>query len=99
MSPLQCPAASFVKGKSSGATGFVETTVNNSTAVKLTQTSGTFVSGEQIIINGDESIVRSIRTLKINSIRDVKSVYQDTSTVTGFAADFGGDVVLQKTAV
>ena len=99
LSPLQCPAASFVKGKSSGATGFVETTVNNSTAVKLTQTSGTFVSGEQIIINGDESIVRSIRTLKINSIRDVKSVYQDTSTVTGFAADFGGDVVLQKTAV
>ena len=30
LSPLQCPAASFVKGKSSGATGFVETTVNNS---------------------------------------------------------------------
>ena len=99
LSPLQCPAASFVKGKSSGATGFVETNVNNTTAVKLTQTSGTFVSGEQIIINGDESIVRSIRTLKINSIRDVKSVYQDTSSITGFAADFGGDVVLQKTAL
>ena len=26
-------------------------------------------------------------------------MYQDTSTVTGFAADFGGDVVLQKTAI
>ena len=99
LSPLQCPAASFVRGKSSGATGFVESSVNNNTAVKLLQTSGTFVSGEQIIINGDESIVRSIRTLRINSIRDVKSVYQDTSTITGFAADFGGDVVLQKTAV
>ena len=99
LSPLECPAASFVKGKSSGATGFVETNVNNTTAVKLTQTSGTFVSGEQIIINGDESIVRSIRQLRINSIRDVKSVYQDTSAVSGFAADFGGDVVLQKTAV
>ena len=99
LSPLQCPAASFVKGKSSGATGFVETNVNNTTAVKLTQTSGTFVRGEQILINGDESIVRSIRTLKINSIRDVKSVYQDTSAITGYAADFGGDVVLQKTAL
>ena len=44
LSPLECPAASFVKGKSSGATGFVQTTVNNTTAVKLTQTSGTFVS-------------------------------------------------------
>ena len=54
LSPLQCPAASFVKGKSSGATGFVQTTVSNTTAVILTQTSGTFVTGEQIIINGDE---------------------------------------------
>ena len=82
LSPLQCPAASFVKGKSSGATGFVHSTVSNTTAVTLTQTSGTFVSGEQIIINGDESIVRSIQSLKTNSIRDVKSVYQDTSAIT-----------------
>ena len=35
LSPLQCPATSFIKGVSSGATGFVETTVSNSTAVKL----------------------------------------------------------------
>ena len=99
LSPLQCPAASFVKGKSSGATGFVQTTVSNTTAVILTQTSGTFVTGEQIIINGDESIVRSIQSLKTNSIRDVKSVYQGTSGITGFAVNFIGDVVLQKTAV
>ena len=45
LSPLECPAASFIKGKSSGATGFVKTTVNNTTEVTLTQTSGTFVSG------------------------------------------------------
>ncbi len=99
LSPLQCPAASFVRGKSSGATGFVETTVSNSTAVKLTQTSGSFVAGEQIIINGDESLVRSIQSVMIHDIRDIKSVYQDTSSVTGFAADFGGDVVLQKVAL
>ena len=89
----------FCKGKSSGATGFVQTTVNNTTAVTLTQTSGTFVNGEQILINGDESIVRSIQSLKTNSIRDVKSVYQGTSGITGFAVNFIGDVVLQKTAV
>ena len=58
LSPLECPAASFVRGKSSGATGFVQTTVNNTTAVTLTQTSGTFISGEKILINGDESLVR-----------------------------------------
>ena len=47
----------MLKGKSSGATGFVETTVSNTTAVTLTQTSGTFITGEQIIINGDESLL------------------------------------------
>ena len=76
------------EGKSSGATGFVQTTVSNTTAVTLTQTSGTFISGEQIIINGDESLVRSIQSLKTNSIRDVKSVYQGTSGITGFAVNF-----------
>ena len=99
LSPLECPAASFVKGKSSGATGFVHTSVNNTTAVTLTQTSGTFITGEQILINGDDSLVRSIQSLKTNSIRDVKSVYQGTSGITGFAVNFIGDVVLQKTAV
>ena len=60
---------------------------------------GTKEHREQIIINGDESLVRSIQSVDVHDIRDVKSVYQDTSTITGFAADFGGDVVLQKTAV
>ena len=97
LSPLQCPATSFVKGLSSGATGFVETTVSNSTAVQLTQTSGTFIVGEQILINGDNSLVRSIQSLDINSIRDVKSVHQATAGLSGFSVNFGGDVVLQKT--
>jgi len=97
LSPLQCPATSFVKGVSSGATGFVETTVSNSTTVQLTQTSGTFISGEQIIINGDDSLVRSIQSVKINSVRDVKSVHQATASLSGFSVNFGGDVVLQKT--
>ncbi len=37
--------------------------------------------------------------MKTNSIRDVKSVYQGTSGITGFAVNFIGDVVLQKTSV
>ena len=96
LSPLQCPATSFIKGVSSGATGFVETTVSNSTAVKLTQTSGTFIVGEQIIINGDESLVRSIQSVDIHDIRDVKSVHQATSGLSGYNSNFAGDVVLQK---
>ena len=96
LSPLQCPATSFIKGVSSGATGFVETNVNNSTAVKLTQTSGTFIVGEQIIINGDESLVRSIQSVDVHDIRDVKSVHQATSGLSGYNSNFAGDVVLQK---
>ena len=97
LSPLQCPATSFIKGVSSGATGFVETSVNNTTAVKLTQTSGTFIVGEQIIINGDESLIRSIQSVDVHGIRDVKSVHQATSGLSGYISNFGGDVVLQKT--
>ena len=97
LSALQCPATSFIKGVSSGATGFVETTVSSSTSVQLTQTSGTFIVGEQIILNGDQSIVRTIKSIISHSIRDVKSVHQATSGLSGFSVDFGGDVVLQKT--
>ena len=46
-----------------------------------------------------DGLEAKVQSLKTNSIRDVKSVYQDSSSITGFAADFGGDVVLQKTAV
>ena len=98
LSPLQCPAGSFVKGVSSGATGFVESNVSNTTAVKLVQTSGTFITGEQIIINGDQSLIRSIKSVDIHSIRDVKSVYQDSNTLNSeIEVDFMGDIVLQKT--
>ena len=94
---LECPAASFVKGVSSGATGFVETTVSSSTAVKLLQTSGTFITGEQIIINGDESISRSIRSIQSHSIRDVKSIYQSVDNNNNeLEKDFMDHVVLQK---
>ena len=94
---LECPATSFIKGLSSGATGFVESTVSSSINVKLTQTSGRFIAGEQIIINGDESLVRSIRTVDIHELRDVKSVHQATSGLSGYNSNFAGDVVLQKT--
>ena len=99
LSPLECPAASFVKGKGSGATGFVRNNANNSTSLTITQTSGTFLSGEEIEINSDQSLVRSLRAVKAYGIRDVKSVYQGTSGITGFAVNFIGDVVLQKTSL
>ena len=52
--------AAYVRGLSSGATGYMVHPNNNSPIVKLTQVTGTFVAGEQIIINEDS------RNTKIN---------------------------------
>ena len=73
----------YVRGLSSGATGYMVFPNNNSTVVKLTQVTGTFVSGEQIIINEDPEISRSIQTVRTFGIQDIKSVYQDASSVSG----------------
>ena len=86
----------YVRGLSSGATGYMVHANNNSPVVKLTQVTGTFVSGEQIIINEDPEIPRSIKTVRTFGIQDIKSVYQDASTVSGYASDFVADTVLQS---
>ena len=64
--------------------------------VVLTQTSGTFLKGEQISINGSTQHPRSIKSFETFGIKDIKSVYQDASSFAGFTADFIGDVVLQR---
>ena len=47
----QIPTSSFIKGKSSGASGFV--VLGGVGPLNLSQTSGTFVTGEKLIVNGD----------------------------------------------
>ena len=65
--------------------------------MSLTQTSGEFIVGEQIKINGTLEVSRSIKSVENFSIQDVKSVYQDTNTLNSdLKVDFGGDLVLQK---
>ena len=84
--------SSFVKGKSSGASGYVVDATSNSTSVSLNQTSGTFFNGEQLNINGvDTSIVASAVTAY--GTRDIKSVEQ--SGFTGYP-DFKADSVLSR---
>ena len=98
LNSTQCPATSFVEGVSSGASGFVVTAASSST-IMLTQTSGTFIAGEQLKINGTTEVSRSVKTVKTFGIQDVKSVYQDsTGTVSGgeLKVDFSADLVLQK---
>jgi len=96
LNSTQCPATSFVEGVSSGASGFVVTAASSAT-IMLTQTSGTFIAGEQLRINGTTEVSRSVRTVKTFGIQDVKSVYQDSTSVSSeLKSDFSGDLVLQK---
>ena len=99
----QCPYSSYIRGVSSDATGYVcsnPTTVNNmQSEILLSQTSGTFIAGEQILINESNRHVRSISSVNQYGTNDIKSVYQNSSEFTGIAADFAADTVLRETDV
>jgi hypothetical protein len=91
-----CPQTSFVKGLSSGATGYVVSSVDSNLTVS--QTSGKFLKGEQIQINGSFLLKRSILSVKEYSISDIKSVYQNSNSLFssfGFSSDFVADTVLR----
>ena len=69
------PITSFVKGKSSGASGYAVGAGNNSTRIDLNQTTGTFAKGEQIQINGVD-FSRTIGISTANTTQSIKSVQQ-----------------------
>ena len=91
LSSSQCPAGSFIKGVSSGASGYVSTAPTGN-ALTLTQTSGTFIVGEQITINDSLLNSRSINSISSYSTEDIKSIYQNAVGITpalktAFSAD------------
>lgn len=92
ISSVELPATSFVKGKSSGASGFAVTAGGASSTINLRQTSGTFSVGEQLIVNGLD-FPRTIRTVTAYSTEDIKSVKQNAST--GFS-QFTADCFLER---
>jgi len=89
------PLTSFVRGLSSGATGYIESKPNHVGAVNISQTSGTFLVGEQVIINDDPRFKTSIGAINAYSVEDIKSVHQDSNTLnTALQTDFMADAVL-----
>ena len=70
-----------------------------SASITLRGTSGTFIVGEQLRINGLTTVARSIKTVTAHRLEDIKSVYQDSSSFAGFAFDFSGDLVLKTTPI
>ena len=95
VSSTEVPATSYIKGLSSGASGYAVTSGGNSVTIKIRQTSGSFSVGEQISINGNVTVSRSIASIKVYGIEDIKSVHQPTS-VSGFTTAFISDTQLDR---
>ena len=90
----ELPKSSFVKGKSSGASGYATADGANSTIIKLSQTSGKFSQGEQLLINGVDSST-SIKSITSYGTQNIKSVFQD-STLVGLATYFNANAFLER---
>mgnify|MGYP003113096175 CR=1 FL=1 len=75
-----------VKGKSSGATGYLRYDVNAGTAMTAYNVNGKFIQGEQLIFNGiEEGNVIGLTTSYSSS--DIKSLYGTVGTANTFNAD------------
>jgi len=86
--PTTLSVPTHVKGKSSGATGYLKSAVSNSTDVTLYNTKGNFITGEQFIFNGIESGNISAGSTSYNT-KDIKSIHGTVST----ASTFNGDII------
>ena len=100
LSNTELPATSYVEGISSGAFGYAVSQGGGNTSHMLVQTSGTFIKGEPIRINGSIEIPRSIEEVKVFGTQDIKSVYQNTGGSGGIidtsTVDFAADTVLSR---
>ena len=75
-------AGTFVKGKNSGATGFLRYGVSAGTALTVTQTTGNFVKNESLSFNGIQNGRVAIAVTEYG-ISNVKSVYATNNGISG----------------
>jgi len=90
------PLSSRVRGLSSGAIGYVAN--HNPAELILSQTTGSFIQGEQLIFNEQiKSSNSSVITVTAYTTDDIKSVYQDSNGSnfdSTLLSDFSADTVL-----
>ena len=77
----------FVRGDSSGATGFLKTSVSAGTALTVTETEGQFFPGENLIFNGTLDNSRFVNNINEFNISDVQSVFGQVGGAATFSAD------------
>ena len=78
----------LIRGKNSGATGYLVNNASSSTNITLYQVSGSFISQEELEINGS-NITRTI-----SSIRDYN--FSDVHQLVGNGVSFTGDPILSN---
>ena len=93
-SSIQIPASSYIKGKNSGATGYIVSAAADSDTIDVRQTSGSFMVGESIIINGVD-FPRTITSSTIYNTQSIKSFKQDVFGAVGIPT-FTADAVLDR---
>jgi len=90
----QAPVGSYIRGLSSGASGYVVS--HSSTQFTLDQTSGSFIVGEEVLINEDPSLSRSVISTTPYGTQDIKSIYQGTGGGIGLSTAFFADTILES---
>ena len=83
--PITLSTPAYFVGNSSGATGYLRTSVSNSSIVILYNVTGKFINNESFTINGSNNS-RIAVTVRSFDLSNVKSVY-GTSTYGTFNAD------------
>jgi hypothetical protein len=84
--PISLSVPTFIKGKYSGATGFLRNSVSVGTALTVYQVSGKFIKNESFIFDGIENNRVAIAVTSYE-IGDIKSVYGQVSSGSTFSAD------------
>ena len=88
----------FVEGKFSGATGFLRSSVSNSTSLTLYETQGDIIPNEPLIFNGIEN-GRVALAITSFGVSDVKTIFggpgitDQNSGDVGFAKTFQADII------
>ncbi len=85
--PINLTTPVHIKGKSSGATGYLRFNVSNSGIVTAYNINGKFSAGEKFIFNGLENDSRIATSVTDYTNKDVKSISQLSSSNTIFTGD------------
>ena len=80
---------SRIEGKNSGAFGYLVSNVSASTELSLYQVSGSFYSGEQILINGnpDGRTITSTKDYDLSDVHQITNYGVSSGVSTSFTAD------------